>query len=90
MSSEITRLTTLIKEDKSFQKIGDFEKHTKAFGSSYLKKYGFVKGKGLDKNDKVIKNPFLSSRTTRHPVLGLMELFLGEWYLFIQRLMVSN
>jgi hypothetical protein len=45
MKSEITRHTTLIKEDKSTQKIGEFEKHTKAFGSGYMKKYGFVKGR---------------------------------------------
>jgi hypothetical protein len=87
MSSEITRLTTFIKEDKSTQRIGEFEKHTKAFGSGYMKKYGFVKGKGLGKNGQ---NPFLSSRTTRHPVLGLMGPYWEAWCPLGQRLMVSN
>jgi hypothetical protein len=50
IKSEITRLTTLIKEDKSTQRIGEFEKHTKAFGSGYMKKYSFVQGKDLGKN----------------------------------------
>jgi hypothetical protein len=52
MRSEITRLITLIKEDKSTQRVDEFEKHTKGFGSGYMKKYGFVKGKGLGKNEQ--------------------------------------
>ncbi|RLN36395.1 hypothetical protein C2845_PM03G32130 [Panicum miliaceum] len=47
MKKEITRLTKMINEDTSTQKIGEFEKHTKGFGSGYLKKYGFVKGMGV-------------------------------------------
>jgi hypothetical protein len=32
-------------------RVGEFEKHTKGFGSRYLSKYGFEKGKGLGKNE---------------------------------------
>ncbi|RLM80684.1 uncharacterized protein C2845_PM12G02810 [Panicum miliaceum] len=50
--NEIIRLTKLINENATSPKIGEFEKHTKSFGSDYMKKYGFVKGMGLGKNEQ--------------------------------------
>ena len=31
-------------------RVGEFEKHTKGFGSKYMSKFGFEKGKGLGRN----------------------------------------
>jgi hypothetical protein len=55
MKKEITRLTQLVQKEAPSQKqvlktnssprVGEFEKHTKGFGSKYLSKYGFEKGK---------------------------------------------
>jgi hypothetical protein len=75
MRSDITRLTTLIKVDKSTQSIGEFEKHSKAFGSGYMEKYGFMKGKGLGKNKQGRQEPIP---------------FIKNWCPLGQRLMVSN
>ena len=54
MKKEITRLTQLLQEEapshmqvpkkKLSIRIGEFEKHTKGFGSKYMSKYGFEKG----------------------------------------------
>jgi chromosome segregation ATPase len=44
MKSKITRPTKLINEDSTSPKVGEFEKHTKGFGSGYMMKYGFEKG----------------------------------------------
>jgi hypothetical protein len=59
MKKEISRLTQLVQEDAPSHKdvlktnlsprVGEVEKHTKGFGSRYLSKYGFDKGKGLEK-----------------------------------------
>jgi hypothetical protein len=61
MRKEISRLTQLVQEEEISHKgvlktnpsprVGEFEKHTKGFGSRYLSKYGFEKGKGLGKNE---------------------------------------
>jgi hypothetical protein len=61
MRKEISRLTQLVQEEALSHKevlktnpsprVGEFEKHTKGFGSRYLSKYGFEKGKGLGKNE---------------------------------------
>jgi hypothetical protein len=61
MKKEISRLTQLVQEEAPSHKqvlktnpsprVGEFEKHTKGFGSKYLIKYGFEKGKGLGKNE---------------------------------------
>jgi chromosome segregation ATPase len=61
MKKEITRLTQLVQEEAPSLKqvlktnpsprVGEFEKHTKGFGSKYLSKYGLEKGKGLGKNE---------------------------------------
>jgi hypothetical protein len=50
MKSGITRLTNLINEDSMSPKVDEFKKHIKGFGSGYLMKYGFEKGKGIGKN----------------------------------------
>ena len=50
MKNEIIKPTRMVNENITSSKIGEFEKHTKGFGSSYMMKYGFVKGKGLGKN----------------------------------------
>ncbi|KAG2650815.1 hypothetical protein PVAP13_1NG168319 [Panicum virgatum] len=42
MKKEISRLTHLL--------VGEFEKHTKGFGSRYMSKFGFEVGKGLGRN----------------------------------------
>jgi hypothetical protein len=61
LRKEISRLTQLVQEEAPSHKevlktnpsprVGEFEKHTKGFGSKYLSKYGFEKGKGLGKNE---------------------------------------
>jgi hypothetical protein len=61
MKKEITRLTQLVQEEAPSHKqvlktnpsprVGEFEKHTNGFGSKYLSKYGFEKGKGFKKNE---------------------------------------
>jgi hypothetical protein len=58
MKKEIARLSnSLIDEKKKEPKRGDFENHTKGFGSSYMKKFGFVDGKGLGKQEQGTKDP---------------------------------
>jgi hypothetical protein len=61
MKKEITRLTQLVQEEVPSHKqvlkinlsprVGEFEKRTKGFGSKYISKYRFEKGKGLEKNE---------------------------------------
>jgi hypothetical protein len=58
MKKEIARLSnSLIDEKKKEPKRGEFESHTKGFGSNYMKKFGFVDGKGLGKNEQGSKDP---------------------------------
>jgi hypothetical protein len=56
MRKEITRLTQIVQEDEApphkqvsktnpSPRVGEFENHTKGFGSRYLRKYGFEIGK---------------------------------------------
>jgi hypothetical protein len=52
MKKEISRLSNyLIDEKKKEPKRGEFENHTKGFGSRYMKKFGFADGKGLGKQE---------------------------------------
>jgi hypothetical protein len=52
MKKEIARLSnSLIDEKKKESKRGEFENHTKGFGSSYMKNFGFADGKGLGKQE---------------------------------------
>jgi hypothetical protein len=62
MKKEITRLTQLFQEKAPLHKqvpkanpssrVGEFERHTKGFGSKYMNKYVFEKGKRLGKNEQ--------------------------------------
>jgi hypothetical protein len=77
MRKEISRLTQLVQEEAPSHKevlktnpssrLGEFEKHTKGFGSRYLSKYGFEKGKGLGRMKMAHLKPSLMSRITRRP-----------------------
>jgi hypothetical protein len=58
VKKEIARLSnSLIDEKKKEPKRGVFENHTKGFGSSYMKKFGFTDGKGLGKQEQGTKDP---------------------------------
>jgi hypothetical protein len=52
---------------KKEPKRGEFENHTKGFGSSYMKKFGFADGKGLGKKEQGTKDPipFIKNHHTR-------------------------
>ena len=73
MKKEISRLTQLL-QDPSEQsskanpdsRVGEFEKYTKGFGSKYMSKFGFEKGKGLGKNEQGIPQsiPYVKSNKT--------------------------
>lgn len=56
MKKEIARLSSMLLKEQS-SKRGEFENHTKGFGSSYMKKFGFADGKGLGKNEQGSKDP---------------------------------
>jgi hypothetical protein len=52
MKKEIARLSnSLTDEKKKEPKRGEFENHTKGFGLSYMKKFGFADEKGLGKQE---------------------------------------
>jgi hypothetical protein len=68
MKNEIARLSnSLIIEKKKEPKRGEFENHTKGFGSSYMKKFGFEYGKGLGKQEQGTKDPipFIKNHHTK-------------------------
>jgi hypothetical protein len=90
MMNKITGLTKLINEDSTSPRIDDFEKHTKAFGSSYMKKYGFVKGMGLGKNEQGHQEPVPFIKNNKTFGVGTNGPFLEEWYPFDQRLLARN
>jgi hypothetical protein len=65
---EIARLSnSLLDEKKKEPKRGEFENHTKGFGSSYMNKFGFVDGKGLGKREQSTKDPipFIKNHHTK-------------------------
>jgi hypothetical protein len=82
MKKEIARLSnSLIDEKKKEPKRGEFENHTKGFGSSYMKKFGFVDGKGLGKQEQgtkdpipFIKNHHTKGMGTRNVVHGMKQM----------------
>jgi hypothetical protein len=82
MKKEIARLSnSLIDEKKKEPKRGEFENHTKGFGSSYMKKFGFADGKGLCKQEQgtkdpipFIKNYHTKGVETRNVVHGMKQL----------------
>jgi hypothetical protein len=58
MKKEIARFSnSLIDEKKKEPKRGEFENHTKGFGSSYMMKFDFADGKGLGKQEQGTKDP---------------------------------
>jgi hypothetical protein len=48
-------------------RVGEFEKHTKGFGSKYMSKYGFEKVRDLERMKMVHLKPSHMSKTTRRP-----------------------
>jgi hypothetical protein len=77
MKNEIIRLTKLINEDATSPKIGEFEKHTKGFGSDYMKKYVFVKGMGLGKNEQGHQEPIPFIKNNKTFGVGASGAILG-------------
>jgi hypothetical protein len=80
MKKEISRLTQLVQEEEPSHKqvlktnpsptVGEFEKHTKRFGSKYLSKYGFEKGKGLGKNEDGASQTISYVKNNKKAALG--------------------
>jgi hypothetical protein len=76
MKKDITRLTQLFQEEaplhkqvpkaNSSSRVGEFERHTKRFGSKYMNKNEFEKGKGLGKNEQGAPQtiPFVKNKKT--------------------------
>ena len=74
MKKEISRLTHLLQEEAPshtqvpkkipFTRVGEFEKHTKGFGSRYMSKFGFEVGKGLGRNGQGTPHaiPFIKNK----------------------------
>jgi hypothetical protein len=80
MKKEITRLTQLVQEEAPSHKqvlktnfsprVGEFEKHTKGFGSKYMSKYGFEKGKGHGKNENSASQTISYVKNNKKAALG--------------------
>jgi hypothetical protein len=80
MKKEITRLTQLVQEEAPSHKqvlktnpsprVGEFEKHSKGFGSKYMSKYGFEKGKGLGKNEDGASKTISYVKNNKKAALG--------------------
>jgi hypothetical protein len=69
---------SLIDEKKKEPKRGEFENHTKGFGSSYKKKFGFADGKGLGKQEQGTKDPIPFIKKLSHQGYGNKE--CGTWH----------
>ena len=77
---EISRLTQLLQEEifpieqaskaNPGSRVGEFEKHTKGFGSRYMSKFGFEKGKGLGKNEQGIPQSIPYVKNNKTATLG--------------------
>jgi hypothetical protein len=82
MRKKIARLSnSLIDEKKKEPKRGEFENHTKGFGSSYMKKFGFANVKGICKQEQCTKDPIPFIKNyhskgmgTRNVVHGMKQL----------------
>jgi hypothetical protein len=80
MKKEITRVTQLVQEEAPSHKqvlktnpsprVGEFEKHIKGFGSKYISKYGFEKGKGLGKNEDDASQTISYVKNNKQAALG--------------------
>jgi hypothetical protein len=83
MKKEIIRLTQLVQEEapshkqvfrtNSSPRVGEFEKYNKGFGSKYMSKYGFEKGKGLGKNEDGASQTILYVKKNKKATLGAKE-----------------
>jgi hypothetical protein len=51
-------------------RVGEFEKHTKGFGSKYMSKYGFEKGKGLGMNKNGASQTISYVKNNKKAALG--------------------
>jgi hypothetical protein len=51
-------------------RVGEFEKHTKGFGSKYISKYGFEKGKRLEKNEDGASQTISYVKNNKKAALG--------------------
>src|SRR6185369_5953148 len=51
-------------------RVGEFEKHTKGFGSRYMSKFRFEKGKGLGKNEQGIPQSIPYVKNNKTAALG--------------------
>ena len=51
-------------------RVGEFEKHTKGFGSRYMSKFGFEKGKGLGTNGQGTPHAILFIKNKNKATLG--------------------
>jgi chromosome segregation ATPase len=77
MKKEITRLTQLVQEEAPSHKqvlktnpsprVSEFEKHTKGFGSKYMRNMALRKVRDLERMKMVHLKPSHMSRTTRRP-----------------------
>jgi hypothetical protein len=80
MKKEIAGLTQLVQEEAPSHKqvlktnpsprVGEFEKHTKGFGSKYMSKYRFEKGKGLGKNEDSASQTISYVKNNKKATLG--------------------
>jgi len=77
MRKEISRLTQLLQDPNEQSsktnpdsRVGEFEKHTKGFGSKYMSKFGFKKGKGLGKDEQGIPQSIPFVKNNKTAVLG--------------------
>ncbi|CAL1414871.1 unnamed protein product [Linum trigynum] len=55
---------------KPQKSLGDFEKHTKGFGSKIMARMGFVEGSGLGRDSQGMVNPLVAVRRPRARGLG--------------------
>jgi len=77
MRKEISRFTQLLQDPNEQlskanpdSRVGEFEKHTKGFSSRYMSKFGFEKGKGLEKNEQGIPQSIPYDKNNKTAALG--------------------
>ena len=77
IKEEMSRLTSLLKEDGIPSNIGEFEKHTKGFGSGHMKKFGFTHSKRIGKEEQGMIEPMPFIKNNRTAGLGSKGGLLG-------------